>query len=178
MAWSKRMNVLVVEDENTKYNDICDVINHSFSVQIERANNATEALYLLRKHIYDFMILDMTLPYSKDNRKLNTHAGKELLFDMQIEEIVVPTVVVTRYSSFGSDHLHSTPQKSLTYLINDNQTDDRSYQFEYYDITNFEGLHNYIKNEISFYLGIVFFTQQNDSWKNNLVKVIERIYTK
>ena len=172
------MDFLVVEDENTKFNDICDVINCKFHAQIERANNASEALYLLRKKKYDFMLLDMTLPFSKDNRKLNTHAGKELLFDMQIEEIVVPTIVVTRYSNFGSDHLHSTPHNPLTFLINDNQGDVNSNQFEYYDITNFEGLHSYLKNEISFYLGIVFFTQQNDAWKNNLVKVIERVNIK
>lgn len=169
------MFFLVVEDENTKYNDICSVINHMNSNTIDRANNAKEAIRLLRKKAYDIILLDMTLPYSKDNRKLNTYAGKELLFDMQIEDIEVPTIVITRYTNFGSEQSTFSSSKPLTYLINDNWGKDYEYRFEHYDITQFEGLHEYLKNEISFYVGIVFFTQQNDSWKNNLVELIERI---
>lgn len=175
LVWSNGMNFLVVEDENTKYNDICDVINCIDFTTIERANNAKEAMRLLRNKAYDIILLDMTLPYSKDNRKLNTYAGKELLFDMQIEEIEVPTIVITRYTNFGSEQTDLKPFKPLTYLINDNWRNNNKYQFEQYDITHFEGLHNYLKNEIAFYIGIVFFTQQNDSWKNNLLELIGRI---
>lgn len=175
LVWSNSMNFLVVEDENTKYNDICDVINCMDSTTMDRANNAKEAIRLLRNKTYDIMLLDMTLPYSKDNRKLNTYAGKELLFDMQIEEIEVPTIVITRYTNFGSEQTDLNSFKPSTYLVNDNWGNNYEYRFKHYDITHFEGLHNYLKNEISFYVGIVFFTQQNDSWKNNLVELIGRI---
>lgn len=169
------MNFLVVEDENTKYNDISDVINDMHYTTIERANNTKEAIRLLRTKTYDIILLDMTLPYSKDNRKLNTYAGKELLFDMQTEEIEVPTIVITRYTNFGSEQTALSSPKPLTYLLNDNWGNNFEYRYEHCDITHFEGLHNYLKNEIPFYVGIIFFTQQNDLWKNNLVKLIGRI---
>ena len=173
------MNILIVEDENSKYNDIISTIKENYACNFKRAQNPKKALYLMREMYFDITLLDMTLPFSKDNPKLNTMAGKELLFDMLTEEIEIPTIIVTRYSNFSQgENLMFDNNSSLTYYYNDffKIYDEVGYtDFSSYDITTFEGMHNYLKQNIPFYVGIVFFTQQNNLWKQNLVKLMEKI---
>ena len=174
------MNVLIVEDENTKYNEIIATLKSMCINNIERACNAKEALSLMRIINFDLVLIDMTLPFADDNRQLNTIAGKELLFDMLTEEVEIPSIVVTRYSNFGPTRKPLCQEEcALTYLFNENfglDFEERYYlNTRQFDITTFSGMHCYLKNNIPFYAGIVFFTQQNNLWRDNLIRIMEKI---
>jgi len=103
------MNILIVEDDLDKQNDIVATISeHFLGVSFEIASALTSGLQkLIFNKKIDLVILDMSMPSfepSSDDPSGGTpesFAGLEFLEQMQLRGIAVPVVIVTQFVTFG-----------------------------------------------------------------------------
>ncbi|WP_101960046.1 response regulator [Vibrio harveyi] len=95
------MNILIVEDTESKLNNIIELVNDlesSYSI----VKSYQSAYQKVKEQQFDWLILDMTLPESEDmNSPLITLAGLDLVEQMDFDEIVLPTIILTGYDRFG-----------------------------------------------------------------------------
>jgi hypothetical protein len=93
------------------------------------------------------------------------------------QRIAVPSAKALARAGLPVCEILMRNENSLKYLENelfglDEEIENLDISF---DITTFEGMHEYLKYNIPFYAGIVFYTQQNSFWKEYLIKIMERI---
>lgn len=101
------MKILLVEDELHKRkhiaDQICTIGRGEWSV--DEASSVTSALNYLDGQLPDLILLDMSLPTydikeSERGGRPQGYGGIEVLRYMSMEEIPVPTVVITGYDAF------------------------------------------------------------------------------
>lgn len=143
----KIINLLVVEDNNSKIDSINKLINElEFKVRVTNVMTPSEAIKSLRKDKFDFLILDMSLPaYSEESHSIGSLSGKQILQTMKHKKIFVPTVILTQWDVFG----HHDNTISLHTL-----TEELMQKFD------------------KFLLGIVFWDSSSDLWKNDISSYI------
>lgn len=146
------MRVLIVEDQKEKSEDIVNFLNSYYlkgmlvSIQQSLRSGLKD---LVINNNYDLVILDMSMPNfdpSIDDPIGGTpesFAGKEFMSQMDLRGIVSPVIVVTQYSTFAKGQI------ALDDL-------DRAFKISY----------------PSFYLGSVYYSSAEDSWKKSLLKII------
>ncbi|MEZ8291013.1 response regulator [Vibrio sp. 10N.237.312.B06] len=95
------MNILIVEDNESKLNNIIDlVVDMNCDYTISKSYQS--AYQLVTNKIFDWIILDMTLPESdEDKSPLVTLAGLDLVEQMDFDDLHIPTVILTGYDRFG-----------------------------------------------------------------------------
>lgn len=95
------MNILIVEDTESKLNNIIDLVEDmEFSYSI--AKSYQSAYQMIANQTFDWIILDMTLPESDEVKSpLITLAGLDLIEQMDFDELCIPTVILTGYDRFG-----------------------------------------------------------------------------
>lgn len=175
------MRLLIVEDRKDKQNNIKDVIMNRFRGQIEID---VESCYfsardkIIETSNYFMLIIDMFLPDAKDDDEPRGLAGKDLIFDMKLENIIIPTLVVTQYTEYTNSSSHM----SRDFFDNTGFLENSSYGKELlnqprtpFDCTNFFGLHEYLSAEVPFYLGILYYSNQFKKWENNLLHIVDKI---
>lgn len=173
------MKILIVEDGKDKRNNIRNAIKEMGFDDIETAKTYFSARNkILSTKKYDLIILDMFLPDAKDDNKLNGLAGKDLVFDVMNEGINVPILVVTQYTEYTNSLTNNKSEYDSTPKILENVTygkpvtDEKK---EKYDCTYYEGLHQYLSSEVPMYLGIIFYSNYIETWKNNLRNFIKKV---
>lgn len=78
------MKILVVEDNKQILNSICKEIQNHF--EVEKCSDGEEALYIIKKGIYDLIILDLMLP---------NVGGIDILREIRKNEIDTPVLILT-----------------------------------------------------------------------------------
>lgn len=169
--------VLVVEDLMEKRIDIRNELKKMNFGVIHTVKCYVDAMKLLNENLYDLVILDMTLPREATRKnELNTHYGKNILFDLFDMKKYIPAIIITRYTYFGDGTQQNNTSLSNFYLEN-------SYFMKYkeedveksFDISTYHGLHELFVNRIPFYAGMIYYNPNEEKWKKNLLKLIHQI---
>lgn len=132
------MKILCMEDQEDKFCHIKNVLN-KFSVELEWKKNCQEGLFILRNKAYDYLLLDMTMPFCKDEvskENYDSFAGKEVLREIKRKKYPIKVIVVTGFSDFEKGKELIT----LKELIEEIQTEYSDYYIGYvkYDSTSVE----------------------------------------
>lgn len=151
------MKVLLVEDDPDKARRLEDWIISTYpSCEVSVARSFTPALDFLidATEPFDLMLLDMSMPnfegasYRADGAAPETYAGRDLLAQMRLRGIRVPTVVVTMFDTFGE----GLRRVSLDGLTNELR---RDYPDSFREL--------------------VYYSPAQDAWKVSLRKIVDRI---
>ncbi|MBN9356706.1 MAG: response regulator [Herbaspirillum huttiense] len=146
------MNLLFVEDDDDKAVRISEQIHKEFqTVTLVRSKSFDSALRNLVRNskTIDGVILDMSMPnFDNSQEPPENFAGRDLLRQTKLRKIHKPTVVVTMLDLFG------TPPAQLTLLELDQQLADEF---------------------APSYLGIVYYSSAQESWKPALTDFIKKI---
>ena len=173
------MKILIVEDREDKLNSIKNVINSFFDKsEIKVSKTYFSAKHEILNDYFDLVIMDMFLPDAKDNENLYGLAGKDLIFDMEDEDINIPVLVVTQYTESCSIGKNDNIVNINIPLMLENQNYGKALDCNSIiesDITFYQGLHEYLIQIIPFYLGIIFYSNKFPSWRNNLKYFLNKI---
>lgn len=146
--------ILIVEDDSDK----CENIKkHLFSIWADVVIEVRESLRtglreIIENPCYDLLILDMSLPNFDINQEEpsggtpESFAGREIMNQMKLRNILIPVIVITQYNSF--DHGKVT----LTEL---------NLKF----VEEYEG----------FYMDAIYYDSAYDDWKNELNSLLVRL---
>lgn len=118
------MNILIIEDDEDKSKKLEEFISTEFPlsyIQFAKSLNSALRALVAGKDSLDIVLLDMSMPaYDISQNEPSggdpeNYAGKELLAQMCLRSINLPTIVVTMFDSFGE----APTQMSLEQLIAD-----------------------------------------------------------
>ncbi len=146
------MRLLFVEDDDDKAGKIADQVRViDSSIDLLRAKSFTSALHnlVLHKNAIDGVILDMSMPNFDDSQEPpENFAGRDLLRQCKLRKIEKPTFVVTMLDLFGDGAAQLT----------------------------IEQLDQQLAAEFSpSYLGIVYYSSAQESWKSQLAVMLKQI---
>lgn len=150
------MRILLIEDDEEKSENIISFIKEELScAEVETAKSFNAGLRaLIRPNVADMVLLDMSMP--NFNPTLDDpsggapehFAGRDLLAQMKLRGIQVPTVVVTMFDLFGDN-----PNKM-----------------------SFGQLENELREDYSpIFYGMVYYNSGQEGWKSSLRGLIEKI---
>lgn len=146
--------ILFIEDNKTKSEDIKNFIFQTgLKCKLEIKNSFTSGLKEFFTGNYNLLLLDMSLPTRDDD--FNTidnfeHLGGfKIMSEMRRKNKIIPTILITMFSEFGIG-------KSFMDIA---ELDER------------------LKESFnSFYNGYIFYSSQEDSWKDKLERGILEVY--
>ena len=147
------MKILIVEDQQEKSDDIVRFLmeNKPYELKVSIQQSLRSGLKdLIKNSDYDLIVLDMSMPNfdpSPDDPVGGTpesFAGKEFLSQMELREISIPVVVVTQYATFAKGQIALEELDTLFKL-----------------------------SHPSFYLGAVYYSSAEASWKEALQRIIK-----
>jgi CheY-like chemotaxis protein len=148
------MKILLVEDDEEKISKLNEFILSQFNdLDIKISKSLNSGLSDIIENEYELILLDMSLPnydYSPDEPdggSTEIYAGRDILFQMKLRRISTPVIVVTQFDIFGDDN-----EKTLKQLKEELKD-------------NFE----------PFYKSTVFFSITSDSWKNELILLLDKL---
>lgn len=101
------MNFLIIEDNRSKLRELKKIIKYNYPTgKIHDALSYTAGLRRVYEEKWDVILLDMSLPVYDMNQQdaggdKKPVAGKEIMKRMLHRKIIVPTVVVTQFDTFG-----------------------------------------------------------------------------
>ena len=105
------MRILIVEDNNNKLKQIREYIESQYKrFDIHDAVSYTGGLRRIYDEQWDIILLDMTLPVYDVGMQDNggdkkSIAGKEIMQRMLNRGIVVPTIIITQFDTFGDNEV-------------------------------------------------------------------------
>ncbi|NMZ24448.1 response regulator [Pseudomonas proteolytica] len=106
------MKMLIIEDDEDKLKTLAEFIDAEFpGYVVETAKSYNSGLRAIIKgnNLYDFILLDMSMPNydvspsEPSGGSPESFAGSELLAQMKLRNIQIPTVVVTMFDAFGDN---------------------------------------------------------------------------
>lgn len=102
------MRIILIEDDQNKLEQLGKFFKSRFSIDLslDDARSYQSGMSKLLNEKYDLIILDMSMPNydrstSDSGGRPRNFAGKDILFQMDENEITTPVVVVTQFESFG-----------------------------------------------------------------------------
>lgn len=144
--------VLFIEDNRTKADDVSVFMSENYpQINFEIKESFTSGIRELFKNQYDLLFLDMSIPTREGdtNSLINNFeqlGGYQILSEMKRKKKQIPTILITMFNDFG---------------INSS-------------FINLEEINKLCMSEFSeFYLGAVFYTSRDTSWKEKLTNFIE-----
>ena len=153
------MNILIIEDDEDKSKKLEEFIFIEFpSAYIQFAKSFSSGLraVVTGKDSLDIVLLDMSMPTydisenEPSGGEPENYAGKELLAQMSLRSINLPTIVVTMFDSFGD----ASALMSLEQLVAD------------------------LKARYSPpFKGCVYYDSTQEGWKSALKQLIDENYT-
>jgi CheY-like chemotaxis protein len=152
------VNILLIEDDEDKLKKLDEFITTEFPsshIQFAKSFNSGLKTLVAKKNSLDIVLLDMSMPTydisqnEPSGGEPENYAGKELLAQMRLRSINLPTIVVTMFDSFGEPPM----QISLDRLIAD------------------------LKARYSPpFKGYVYYNSTQEGWKNALKQLIDENY--
>ncbi|EOU1892326.1 response regulator [Clostridium perfringens] len=146
------MNILLVEDDDIKASSIEDFVKNKTNKMNRKKSWQTGLIEIIKNREYDLIFLDMSMPrYDYDGNdnsyEFETFAGWEIMKEMKRRKIIVNTVVITSFGTFGKD---------------DNKMD--------VDVLN-----NKLETEFKdFYRGIIKYNSAIVTWKEELENILKK----
>ncbi len=146
--------ILIIEDDKIKIERLSAFFkNDHFTIKESYQSGMIELKGNSDK--YDFLILDMTIPiWEKGNNDLGGNyeqfGGERVLRELKRKSISIPTILFTMFDVFP------TKEGNIT----------------------FEEMDANFKTKFPNYCGAVFYSGNEDNWKNNLLTKINQIYLK
>jgi CheY-like chemotaxis protein len=151
------VKVLIVEDDQEKALHVSEFVKNEYGAVVQIAKSFGSGLKALigSGNSIDLVLLDMSMPnfdVSLDEPQggaPESFAGKELLAQMKLRGIHVPTVILTMFDSFGDQR----SKVSLDQLVKD------------------------LEREFApTYRGYVFYSETQAGWRSSLKRQIDRIF--
>jgi CheY-like chemotaxis protein len=150
------MRVLIVEDMSEKADDLERFIKSEFSAEkVQVARSYHSGLRAALSANADLMLLDMTMTnfdrtVREDGGRPLPFAGKEILRQLQREDVHLPAIVVTNFDRFGEEAEEVTLQQ----------------------------LKSELEARFADYLGTVQYRSNVDEWKSQLRDLIAKFTSK
>src|ERR1700730_5606175 len=150
------MKILFIENDDDKAKRILDFIGSDiFGAQVVCAKSFNSGLRALIRDAksLDFVFLDMTMPSydvtpdEPGGGPVEHFAGRDMLAQMHLRQIRIPTVVVTMFDSFGD----GAKKVSLGTLVSELRNKSEPY-----------------------FLGHVYYNATEDGWRTALKEIITR----
>lgn len=144
------MNVLIVEDDENKGEQLTTFLRNHFAVgELHIARSLQSGLKRIKAQRPDIILLDMTLPNydtSPEEPGGTTHllGCRECVRQMERFDLAIPTIVVTQFETFGNP-----PDMGLDQL-------DAELKVNYHKI----------------YYGAVYYHASINDWKIHLTRLI------
>ena len=151
------MKLLLVEDDDDKAERVIEFIRTSFpesSILLRKSLHEGLIALIAEKNSLDLVLLDMSMPnfdiadIEPTGGKPENLAGRDLLTQMKLRKILIPTIVLTMYDSFEKE----TERKSIVELKTQLQHD-------------FQPV----------YKGLIQYSTTQEGWQNSLLKLIGEI---
>ena len=151
------MKMLIIEDDEDKLKTLAEFIDAEFpGYVVETAKSYNSGLRAIIKgnNLYDFILLDMSMPNydvspsEPSGGSPESFAGSELLAQMKLRNIQIPTVVVTMFDAFGDN----SSKVSLDQLV-----EKLAIQFQ------------------PTFRGSVYYNPAEDGWRSSLKVIISNI---
>lgn len=150
------MKILLIEDDEEKMEKILDFINHQYpnsTIEIARSFNAG-LRSIIKSGALDVILLDMSMPnYNATEEDPSGgapehFAGREILSQMKLRGINIPTIVVTMFDLFGESN----------------------------DKISFSQLELQLKKMYApTFWGMVYYNSGQEGWKNSLGSLINKL---
>lgn len=105
------MNVLIVEDNKNKYEQISALISQLYTeCNIERAASFISGKNKVYENKWDIIIMDVTLPtyditHTERGGDKRPVAGKNLMKRMINRKINIPVIVITQFETFDNNRI-------------------------------------------------------------------------
>lgn len=102
------MRVLLVEDDENKRKNLRDcLLEIDPDISLQQAGSLQTGLRALRENPPELVVLDMTLPNyepgpDEPGGQPHLFGGREFLRQMDRYDILIPVIVVTQFSAFGT----------------------------------------------------------------------------
>lgn len=145
-------NILFIEDNRAKADDVSLFMNENYpEINFEIKESFTSVLRELFKNRYALLFLDMSIPTREGdaNSLINNFeqlGGYQILSEMKRKKKQIPTILITMFNEFGVN----------SSFFNLNEIDELC-------MTEFS----------DFYLGAVYYTSRDATWKEKLKNFIE-----
>jgi CheY-like chemotaxis protein len=148
------MNILLVEDDENKRREVGELLRRAVDdLQLTEAKSLHSGLTALRGREWDLVIRDMTMPTfdigtEEDGGRPQAYGGRELLGQMARRGIVAPVIVLTQFDRFGQGLDEMTLEELNRELM---------------------------RSHGPSYLGSVYYNPAYDTWREDLLKVVEAV---
>lgn len=145
------IDVLFVEDEVNKAREIREFLKIKFNdLCIHEEKSFQGAINAIRRHHYNLILLDMSLPLSNDGADFETFAGLDVLEELNRIEAKCHVVVVTAFDVLTD--INTEESVNLVDL-------DKEMQEDFKEI----------------YMGVIQYNISSIQWKESLSKKIKKI---
>ena len=148
------MNILLIEDDKKKAQDICDFVKKSFyNLSIKTKGSYQSGIRELIASSYDLLLLDMSIPtwdksINEPGGSFEKFGGYKVLKESKRKNRMVSTILITMFEDFGS--------ANATITLNDIDKELR-------------------ETFSPFYKGFVFYNAREDNWKHKLQQIINSL---
>ncbi|RDX33438.1 response regulator, partial [Arcobacter sp. HD9-500m-PIT-SAG02] len=109
------MKILIVEDDLNKLNNLKNFLqtyfqDKSIEINVEIKNSYQSGLETILSESFDLLLLDMSLPNfdmseNSDSGAPLSRGGELILYEMDIMNIHLKTIIVTQHDDFDGDSL-------------------------------------------------------------------------
>lgn len=140
------MNVLLIEDDETKRRNIVTYVKKLGENNITTSGSVNSSVRLLRQQTFDLVLCDMSLPTfdvkaGERGGRPQGFGGREIMRQMIRFEIKTPVIIITQYATFGGPYENMALEELATQLSTEQPTN---------------------------YKGLVYYNSAFDTWKNDL----------
>jgi len=121
----KKINILLIEDDKKKSDDIISHINNKFpSSEILLKESYHSGLKTLIREPFDLLLLDMSMPTwdrspSEAGGEYEKFGGIKILKELARKKKLLPTILITMFDNFGESDNSITLDQMNTVLKND-----------------------------------------------------------
>lgn len=150
----KKINILLIEDDKKKSDDIINYINNTFTnSEILLKESYHSGLKTLIREPFDLLLLDMSMPTwdrspSEAGGEYEKFGGIKILKELARKKKLLPTILITMFDNFGESDNSITLNQMNTVLKND-----------YGDL----------------YLGSVFYRSDISQWQTDLTLLMNTV---
>jgi CheY-like chemotaxis protein len=101
------MRILIIEDDSNKMQRIAkEVQKIRKNVHLTEACSYQNGISNLMSNQFDFLLLDMSLPIfdislEEDGFQVDPFSGRNILEEMKRKNVLVPTIIITMFETFG-----------------------------------------------------------------------------
>lgn len=119
LEWGTIVRILIIEDDKNKSSQIIERLKNQYSnLTFSEKRSFQQGVKSLRNSCFDLLLLDMTLPTfdidtNSGGGKIRNFAGMDILEEMLQREIILKTIIITQYESFGEEQITISQMRKI-----------------------------------------------------------------